>query len=60
MPVRIPGSVSGTGEDKLLGFVARCPGDGDKSVGVDLTVIATMAAKYLAPGAPRGNLKSRT
>ncbi len=44
--IRIPGSVSGTGEDKLL---ARCPGDRDRSVGVDLTVIATMAAKYLTP-----------
>jgi hypothetical protein len=39
----------GTGDDKLLDFVARCPGDRDNSVGVDLTVIATMAAKYLAP-----------
>ena len=45
--MRIPGSESGTGEDKLLDFVARYPGDRDKSVGVDLTVIATMAAKYL-------------
>jgi hypothetical protein len=44
--IRIPGSESGTGEDKLLDSVARCPGDRDKSVGVDLTVIATMAAKY--------------
>ena len=44
--MRIPGSVSGTGEDKLLDFVARCPGDRDRSVGVDLTVFATMAAKY--------------
>jgi hypothetical protein len=47
--VRIPGSDSGTGDDKLLGFVARCPGGRDNSVGVefvDLTVIATMAAKY--------------
>ncbi len=41
--------VSGTGEDKLLDFVARCPGDRDRSVGADLTVIATMAAKYLTP-----------
>jgi hypothetical protein len=32
-----PGAVSGTGEDKLLDFVARCPGDRDRSVGVDLT-----------------------
>ena len=47
--MRIPGAVSGTGEDKLLDFVARCPGDRDRSVGVDLTVIATMAAKYLTP-----------
>jgi hypothetical protein len=47
--MRIPGSESGTGEDKLLDFVARYPGDRDKSVGVDLTVIATMAAKYLTP-----------
>jgi hypothetical protein len=47
--MRIPGAVSGTGEDKLLDFVARCPGDRDISVGVDLTVIATMAAKYLTP-----------
>ena len=47
--IRIPGSESGTGEDKLLDSVARCPGDRDKSVGVDLTVIATMAAKYLTP-----------
>ncbi len=39
------------GEDKLLDFkfVARCPGDRDRSVGADLTVIATMAAKYLTP-----------
>ena len=36
--MRIPGAVSGTGEDKLLDFVARCPGDRDRSVGVDLTV----------------------
>jgi hypothetical protein len=47
--MRIPGAVSGTGEDKLLDFVARCPGDRDRSVGADLTVIATMAAKYLTP-----------
>jgi hypothetical protein len=47
--MRIPGSESDTGEDKLLDFVARCPGDRDSSVGVDLTVIATMAAKYLTP-----------
>ena len=37
--------------DKPPGFVARCPDDRDRSVpvgpGVDLTVIATMAAKYL-------------
>ena len=47
----IPGSKSGTGDGKLLDFVARCPGDRDRSlsVGVDLTVIATMAAKYLTP-----------
>ena len=44
-----PGSKSGTGDDKLLDFIARCPGDRDKSVGVDLTVTATMAAKYLTP-----------
>jgi hypothetical protein len=54
--MRIPGSDSGTGDDKLLDFVAQCPGDRDNSVGVDLTVIATMAAKYLTPA--RG--KSRT
>ncbi len=49
--MRIPGSDSGTGDDKLLDFVARCPGDRDSlsSVGVDLTAIATMAAKYHAP-----------
>ena len=47
--MRIPGAASGTGEDKLLDFVARCPGDRDRSVGADLTVIATMAAKYLTP-----------
>ena len=49
--MRIPGAVSGTGKDKLLDFVARCPGDIDRSVGVDLTVTATMAAtsKYLTP-----------
>jgi hypothetical protein len=49
--MRIPGSDSGTGDDKLLDFVARCqcPGDRDSSVGVDLTAIATMAAKYLTP-----------
>ena len=41
--LRIPG----TREDKLLDFVARCPGNRDASVGVDLTVVATMAAKYL-------------
>jgi hypothetical protein len=46
--MRIPGSESGIGDEKLLDFVARRPGDRDKSVGVDLTVIATMAAKYLA------------
>jgi hypothetical protein len=45
--MRIPGSDSGTGDDKLLDFVARCPGDRDSSVGVDLTVIATMAAKLV-------------
>ncbi len=54
--MRIPGSDSGAGDDKLLDFVARCPGDRDNSVGVDLTVVATMAAKYLTPA--RG--KSRT
>jgi hypothetical protein len=43
--LRIPG----TREDKLLDFVARCPGNRDASVGVDLTVVATMAAKYLTP-----------
>jgi hypothetical protein len=47
--LHIPGSKSGTGDDKLLDFIARCPGDRDKSVGVDLTVTATMAAKYLTP-----------
>ena len=39
--------VPGTRDDKLLDCVARCPGNRDNSVGVDLTVIATMAAKYL-------------
>ena len=43
--LRIPG----TREDKLLDLVARCPGNRDPSVGVDLTVVATMAAKYLTP-----------
>ena len=36
--------IPGTREDKLLDFVARCPGNRDASVGVDLTVVATMAA----------------
>ena len=59
--MRIPGSDSGTGDDKLLDFkfVARCPGDRDKSVGVDLTVIATMAAKYLAPQAALAGSRAR-
>jgi hypothetical protein len=45
--MRIPRFESGTGDGKLLGFVARRPGDRDKSVGVDLTVIATMASRQL-------------
>jgi hypothetical protein len=59
--MRIPGSVSGTGEDKLRDFVARSPGDRDRSVGVDLTVIATMGPRqvpHLTHPRPRGN--SRT
>ncbi len=58
--MRIPGAVAGTGEDTLLDFVARCPGDRDRSVDVDLTVIATMAAKYLTVPHPRPRGNSRT
>jgi hypothetical protein len=57
--MRIPGSDSGIGDDKLLDFVARCPGDREKSVGVDLIVVATMAAKYLTP-ALAGNCARNT
>jgi hypothetical protein len=56
--MRIPGSVSGTGDDN--DFVARCPGDRDKSVGVDLTVIATMAAKYLTPALAGSRARNTT
>jgi hypothetical protein len=62
--MRIPGSEPGTGDEnlKLLNFVARqarCPGDRGKSVGVDLTVIATMAAKYLTPALAGSRARNR-
>jgi hypothetical protein len=61
--MHIPGSESGTGDEKLLDFAARCPGDTDKSVlvlvGVDLTVIATMAAKYLTPALAGSRARNR-
>jgi hypothetical protein len=72
--MRIPGSesASGTGDEKLLDFVARCPGDRDKtrsaSVGVrvDRTAvivctIATMAAtgKYLTPALAGSRARNR-